>query len=216
MWILTCLPSKKLLEIGNGIDRDEIKKLTDEPVWTDGFRNNETKGEFVWRFSTNSNLSSNVDFTVTPMDNSTVCEDECCRLVFNPLSGTVFPVSCNVSEKFSTVCQFYNRMEVDHKIDVVQEKVQTEQSDLRWMIFVNGLRVDAVRSNSKELFNFIVRVRDDSKMSLNPINDSIDSLRQQMKGSKNTLTALVITSLVVNVILGVLFYMLFKKVNSRS
>ena len=246
-----------LLEIGNGIDRDEIKKLTAKPVWTGGFRNNETMEEYHWTFS------KRVNFAVTPMDNSKVCEAECCRLVFDPSSGKVFPVVCHASEKFSIICQSFNKFRIDSYIENVKREIATEKSNrtkeiateksnrmkeitrerddrthqysklsqansnLQDKILKLNYKVidntDQTRKNKLGIENVNKKIMDiqnvsrKPKESLKSTNDSIDSLRLQISGTKNTaLTALVVVSLTINAILGVLFYMLYKKVNSRS
>ena len=314
-----CIDSK--LVITHEIQRDEIKSLTHNPVWTAGFRNNETGGLYIWNSTFKRKFFGLVNFTLIPMDDSKVCNDECCRLVFDPPSGKVFSVACGALNKFSTICRFYNRMEIDHKIEVVEGIVKTEQRDRlnqhENQLKINGdlfektehtrfnledtaksikddlevvrsysktclksiekvrsdsmesiksvekvrsdsmeslksiekvrndsmeslKSVEKVRSDSERCFKSVEKVRSDSEESLKSIqevrsdqkkclksiekvrNDTMESLKStndsidSLSGSKNTLTALVITSLLVNVIFGVLFYMLFKKVNSRS
>ena len=207
-------PFPKLL-LDNEIDRDEIKNLTDKPVWTDFFRS-KMNGLYRWRRGINVNL------TVTPMDDSKEkCEAKCCRLVFDPPSGKVYPVSCNTSAKFITICQFYNRFEKDYEIGVVDKKVETEKKD---RIIEDEMQsaanhylrrlFDQINEDVTRLKSEILGNEADLKKSLKSTNDSINSLTQKMTDSKINFGAVVIISLLVNLIFGVLFYTLFKKVST--
>jgi hypothetical protein len=219
-----------LLRIMDETTRDQMKEMFKTKMWTSALKTDEVGHKNYGKYSWDDQGYVLVNYTITPLDKThPACNRDCCTLFFDPSTGKVYESECGSPEiKYTTVCHNYHQENKDEERKYIQEGFNLESTVRK-----------GIQKNLAAVNTLIYHTKSDTSDRLDQIDDSLNSLTKKLASlddqfqeewsylihsqattidkvkslqkNKKTLTAFIVISLLLNVLLAVGLAFLFKK-----